>query len=58
MVLRGKFNLTQGDCGGVAAGVDVRLPTGDAEDLLGTGSTQVKAFLIALGRQEPVLART
>ena len=49
MVLRGKLGLAQGDWGGVAAGVDVRLPTGDAADLLGTGSTQVKGFLIASG---------
>jgi len=49
IVLRGKLNMTQGDWGGLAAGVDVRLPTGDAENLLGTGSTQVKGFLIASG---------
>jgi hypothetical protein len=49
VVLRGKLGLTQGDWGGVAAGVDVRLPTGDSADLLGTGSTQVKGFLIASG---------
>lgn len=49
VVLRGKLGLAQGAWGGVAAGVDVRLPTGDAADLLGTGSTQVKGFLIASG---------
>jgi hypothetical protein len=49
VVLRGKLGLAQGDWGGVAAGVDVRLPTGDAADLLGTGSTQVKGFLIVSG---------
>lgn len=49
VVLRGKLGLAQGDWGGVAAGVDVRLPTGDAADLLGTGSTQVKGYLIASG---------
>jgi hypothetical protein len=51
VVLRGKLGLAQGDWGGFAAGVDVRLPTGDAADLLGTGSTQVKGFLIASGRK-------
>jgi hypothetical protein len=49
VVLRAKLGLAQGDWGGVAAGVDVRLATGDAEDLLGTGSTQVKGFLIVSG---------
>lgn len=49
IVLRGKLNVAQGDWGGFAAGVDVRLPTGDEENLLGTGSTQVKGFLIASG---------
>jgi hypothetical protein len=49
VVLRGKLGLAQGDWGGLGAGVDVRLPTGDAADLLGTGSTQVKGFLIASG---------
>jgi hypothetical protein len=49
IVLRGKLNFTQGDWGGVAGGVDVRLPTGDEENLLGTGSTQIKTFLIASG---------
>ena len=49
VVLRGKLGLGQGDWGGFAAAVDVRLPTGDAADLLGTGSTQVKGFLIASG---------
>jgi hypothetical protein len=49
IVLRGKLNVAQGDWGGVAAAVDVRLPTGDEENLLGTGSTQFKGFLIASG---------
>jgi hypothetical protein len=49
VVLRGKLGLAQGGWGGFAAAVDVRLPTGDAADLLGTGSTQVKGFLIVSG---------
>ena len=49
VVLRGKLGLIQGDWGGLAAGADVRLGTGDAANLLGTGSTQVKGFLIASG---------
>jgi hypothetical protein len=49
VVLRGKLNFLQADWGGLALGVDVKLPTGDAENLLGTGSTQVKSFFIASG---------
>ena len=45
IVLRGKLGISPN----VAAAVDVRLPTGDAADLLGTGSTQVKGFLILSG---------
>jgi hypothetical protein len=32
--------------GGLAAGVDLRLPTGNAEDLLGTGGAQLKLAFI------------
>jgi hypothetical protein len=46
VVLRGKFRLTSGTGGGLALASDVRLPTGDEKNLLGTGVTQVKAFLV------------
>lgn len=47
IVLRGKLGLARGDNMSLAAGVDVRLPTGKEEDLLGTGATQIKPYLIA-----------
>jgi hypothetical protein len=47
IVLRGKLGLSQGDGMSLAAGVDFRLPTGKEEDLLGTGATQIKPYLIA-----------
>lgn len=47
VVVRGKLGLAQGDNMSLAAGVDVRLPTGKEEDLLGTGAAQVKPYLIA-----------
>jgi hypothetical protein len=47
IVVRGKLGLTQGDDLAVAAGVDARLPTGKEEDLLGTGTYQIKPYLIA-----------
>jgi len=49
IVVRSKYALKSGESGALAAGVDLRLPTGDEEDLLGSGSTQTKVFLIASG---------
>jgi hypothetical protein len=49
VLLRGKYRFTDFERGGLAAAVDVRLPTGDEEDLLGSGVGQVKASLIASG---------
>jgi hypothetical protein len=46
VVLRGKYRVTSGSRGGLAVGLDVRLPTGEQRDLLGTGATQLKGFLI------------
>lgn len=45
-VLRAKYRLSSGTRLGFALGTDVRLPTGDERDLLGTGATGIKAFLI------------
>jgi hypothetical protein len=46
ILLRSKYRFFQAAGGGLAAGVDVRLPTGDAEQLLGTGDAQVKVAFI------------
>jgi hypothetical protein len=40
IALRGKVRLYQAEQGGVALGVDLRLPTGDPEALLGAGVTR------------------
>ncbi|MEP6802645.1 MAG: hypothetical protein ABJC07_11935 [Acidobacteriota bacterium] len=53
VVLRGKFRLLQGPHGGLALATDVRLPTGEERDLLGTGSTQVRGFFIGSLRAGP-----
>jgi len=47
VVLRAKYRFTSGYKAGVAIGTDVRLPTGDDRDLLGTGTTQIRGYLIA-----------
>jgi hypothetical protein len=44
VVLRGKYEIYAGERLGVALGVDVRVPSGDAQNFLGAGSTGVKPF--------------
>lgn len=46
VLLRGKLRFLSSPGGGLALGADVRLPTGDKDQLLGTGATQAKASLI------------
>lgn len=46
IVVRTKYNVYSSGRTGVAAAVDLRLPTGKKEDLLGTGATQAKFFAI------------
>ena len=53
IVLRTKYHFLRKAGGGLAAAVDLRLPTGDKEELLGAGGVQAKFLLIAssgLGR--------
>lgn len=44
VTVRGKYEVYKGERVGVAMGVDVRLPTGDAYNFLGSGATGVKPF--------------
>ncbi len=46
IVLRGKVGLVRTEGGGLAASVNVQLPTGDADELLGTGATRAEVRLI------------
>jgi hypothetical protein len=46
MVVRAKYRLAGDAAGALAAAVDVRLPTGDENNLLGAGA-QAKVFMIA-----------
>lgn len=46
ILIRSKFRFLDAGGGGLAAGADLRLPTGDSEQLLGTGGTQVKLTFI------------
>ena len=56
ILVRTKVALLASDGFDAAAAVDIRLPTGDPEKLLGTGSTQVRVLFIGgttLGRVNP-----
>jgi hypothetical protein len=44
VVLRGKYTVYQGERAGFAAGMDVRLPSGDETNFLGSGAVGVKPF--------------
>jgi hypothetical protein len=47
IVARTKFNFLKRQGGGLAAALDLRLPTGDETNLLGVAGAQAKLFLIA-----------
>jgi hypothetical protein len=49
VVLRAKYNAVKGTTWGLAAGTDLRLPTGNETEMLGSGATQAKLYLIASG---------
>ena len=56
ILVRAKYNFLRRGPGGLAAAVDLRLPTGEVEELLGAGATQAKFFLIgstAVGAVNP-----
>ena len=46
LVLRAKLNVLQRETAGIAVGAEGRLPTGNAADLLGAGTTTLKPRLI------------
>jgi hypothetical protein len=56
IVLRTKYRLMKATGGGLAAGLDLRVPSGNEEDLLGLGTTQAKFVFIGsteMGRIGP-----
>lgn len=46
VLLRAKYRLLEQPGGGLAVALDVRTPTGDEANLLGTGTTQAKILLV------------
>lgn len=56
VLLRAKYNFLRTPSSAMAAALDLRLPSGDKDNLLGTGATQAKLFFIGsgeLGRFSP-----
>jgi hypothetical protein len=49
ILLRAKYNFVRTNNAAFAAALDLRLPTGDEDDLLGTGATQTKVFFVGSG---------
>jgi hypothetical protein len=47
ILLRAKYNFVRQKGNALAASIDLRLPTGDKDNLLGTGATQTKLMFIA-----------
>ena len=47
VVLRTKYRFVSTAAGGLAVAVDLRMPTGDKENLLGAGGAQAKVLLVA-----------
>jgi hypothetical protein len=54
LMVRVKTTVAGGDRSGVAAGVDVRLPTGDEMNLLGSGTAGLQPFVIWSGTHRNV----
>lgn len=46
VVVRGKWNFHRASNAAFALGADLRLPTGNEDDLLGSGATQVKPYVV------------
>jgi hypothetical protein len=46
ILIRAKYQVKRAPNGGLAIGVDLRAPTGDEHNLLGTGAAQAKVLLI------------
>lgn len=54
VVVRTKYNFLRKGATGLSAALDLRLPTGNEDDLLGLGTTQAKIFLVLSSGTERV----
>jgi hypothetical protein len=51
LIIRSKYHLLTMSNGGVAAGAEIKLPTGDEENMLGVGTAQARLFFIGSAGQ-------
>jgi hypothetical protein len=56
VVLRGKYDLLRRGAGGLAAAVDLHLPSGNADNMLGAGAAQTEVYLIGSGKVGSILS--
>lgn len=49
LLVRAKYNFLRTSTSALAGALDLRLPTGDKDNLLGTGATQTKLLFVASG---------
>jgi len=49
ILVRSKYNFYRTETTALAAAIDLRLPTGDKDNLLGTGATQANVFFVGSG---------
>jgi hypothetical protein len=49
VLLRAKYNFLRTQATALSGALDLRLPTGDKDNLLGTGATQTKLFFVGSG---------
>ena len=56
IVVRSKYLLFPAAGGGLAAALDVRVPTGDESNLLGTGGVQTRLYAVGIAVARTVLA--
>jgi hypothetical protein len=54
LLIRSKYVFSSHGGSGIGAGVDLRLPTGDKDKLLGIGTTQGKLYLVVSGGNDRV----
>jgi outer membrane putative beta-barrel porin/alpha-amylase len=51
LIIRSKYHLLTMPNGGVGAGIEIKLPTGDEENMLGVGTAQTRLFFIGSAGQ-------
>ena len=50
IVVRGKYDLLGNPASGLAAAIDLHLPSGKSDDMLGAGGPQAEVYLIGSGK--------